>query len=136
MVPSTMSPSLKYLMVSSIAARNASSDPMSLTATLGVEVACVLLVISWWAPDADRNECCALRTQAVNARDLPGRVAATARPGGLTTRRPTSGGRVAATRPHEDTAQSSGYVVLAGWSIGPGYNSATARKTLGSSVGK
>src|SRR5579862_317797 len=44
-VPSTMSPSLKYLMVSSIAARNASSDPMSLTATLGVELACVLLVM-------------------------------------------------------------------------------------------
>src|SRR5580658_1780681 len=46
-VPSTMSPSLKYLMVSSIAARKASSDPMSLTATLGVEVASVLLVIVW-----------------------------------------------------------------------------------------
>src|SRR5579863_4780141 len=50
-----MSPSLKYLMVSSIAARNASSDPMSLTATLGVELACVLLVMSWLAPDADRE---------------------------------------------------------------------------------
>src|SRR6185312_14836749 len=70
--------------------------------------------------------------QAVNARDLPGRVAATARPGGLTARRPTFEGRVAATRPHEDTAQSSGYVVLAGWSIEPGYNSATAPKTLNS----
>src|SRR5246127_5400544 len=132
-VPSTMSPSLKYLMVSSIAARNASSDPMSLIATLGVEVACVLLVMSWWAPDADRNEYCARRTQAVNARDLPSRVAATARPGGLTARRPASEGRVAATGPHEDTAQSSGYVVLAGWSIEPGYNSATAQKTLNSS---
>src|SRR5215831_94675 len=44
-VPSTMSPSLKYLMVSSIAARKASSDPMSLTATLGVGLASVLLVI-------------------------------------------------------------------------------------------
>src|ERR1700745_2129255 len=54
-VPSTMSPSLKYLMVSPIAARNASSDPMSLTATLGVELACVLLVICGWAPDADRE---------------------------------------------------------------------------------
>src|SRR5580700_1904407 len=53
-VPSTMSPSLKYLMVRSIAARNASSDPMSLTATLGVEVACVLLVMCGLAPDADR----------------------------------------------------------------------------------
>src|SRR5487761_1148720 len=138
-VPSTMSPSLKYLMVRSIAARNASSDPMSLTATLGVWVACVLLVMSWWAPDADRNECCAPRTQAVNARDLPGcphesRVAATARPGGLTPRRPASAGREAATRPHEDTAQSSGDVVLAGWSIRPGYNSATAQKTLNSSL--
>jgi hypothetical protein len=43
-----MSPSLKYLMVSSIAARNASSDPMSSTATLGaLEVASMLLVM--WA---------------------------------------------------------------------------------------
>jgi hypothetical protein len=50
-----MSPSLKYLMVSSIAARNASSDPMSLTATLGVELACVLLVMCRLAPDADRE---------------------------------------------------------------------------------
>jgi len=47
-VPSTMSPSLKYLMVSSIAARNASSDPMSSTATLlTLEVASMLLVM--WA---------------------------------------------------------------------------------------
>src|SRR6266571_4195092 len=52
-VPSTMSPSLKYLMVSSIAARKASSDPMSLTATWGVEVASVLLVMWWLAPDTD-----------------------------------------------------------------------------------
>src|SRR3990170_3023765 len=35
MVPSTMSPSLKYLMVASIAARKSSSEPMSLTATWG-----------------------------------------------------------------------------------------------------
>src|SRR5262245_2675585 len=102
-----MSPSLKYLMVSSIAARNASSDPMSLTATLGVWVACVLLGMSWWAPDAGRYEYCARQTQAVNARDLPGQVVARARPGGLTARRPASEGRVAVTRPHEDTAQSS-----------------------------
>src|SRR5262245_51334563 len=47
-VPSTMSPSLKYLMVSSIAARNASSDPRSSMATLGaLEVASMLLVM--WA---------------------------------------------------------------------------------------
>src|SRR5689334_16429700 len=82
-----MSPSLKYLMVWSIAARNASSDPMSLTATLGVWVACVLLVMSWWAPDADRYEYCARQTQAVNARDLPGRsrprhAPAVSQPGG------------------------------------------------------
>src|ERR1044072_9352088 len=46
--PSTMSPALKYLIVSSIAARKASSEPMSLTATCGVvRVASVLLVM--WA---------------------------------------------------------------------------------------
>src|SRR6266496_6370211 len=44
-VPSTMSPSLKYLMVSSSAARKASSDPMSWTATLGVGLASVLLLV-------------------------------------------------------------------------------------------
>src|SRR5580693_5135144 len=49
-VPSTMSPSLKYLIVSSIAARKASCDPMSLTATLGVGLACVLLVMCGLAP--------------------------------------------------------------------------------------
>src|SRR5580700_5190848 len=54
-VPSTMSPSLKYLMVSSMAARKASSEPMSLTATLGVEVASVLLVMCRWTPDTDRD---------------------------------------------------------------------------------
>src|SRR3984957_16562825 len=77
---------------------------------------------------------CTRRPQAVNARDLPGHVAARTRSGGLTARRPASEGRVAATRPHEDTAQSSGYVVLAGWSIEPGYNSATAQKSLDSSL--
>src|SRR5690349_24221476 len=57
-VPSTMSPSLKYLMVSSIAARKASSDPMSLTATCGVlEVASVLLVMCGMAPDTDMRSC-------------------------------------------------------------------------------
>src|ERR1700691_4998345 len=49
-----MSPSLKYLMVSSIAARKSSSDPMSLTATLGVGWTCVLLVMCRLAP-ADRK---------------------------------------------------------------------------------
>src|ERR1700733_15731070 len=89
MVPSTMSPSLKYLMVRSIAARKSSSDPMSLTATLGVEVACVLLVMCGLAPDADRiRDVGALGTNAVApatgklGRDLPDRIAATARPGG------------------------------------------------------
>src|SRR5688572_16254367 len=48
-VPSTISPSLKYLMVSSIAARNASSLPRSSTAIslLALEVASMLLVM--WA---------------------------------------------------------------------------------------
>jgi hypothetical protein len=36
-VPSTMSPSLKYLIVSSMAARKSSMLPMSLTATWGVD---------------------------------------------------------------------------------------------------
>src|SRR5271163_357441 len=35
MVPSTMSPSLKYLIVLSMAARKSSLEPMSLTATCG-----------------------------------------------------------------------------------------------------
>src|SRR6202045_367638 len=74
-VPSTMSPSLKYLMVSSIAARNASSDPMSLTATLGVELACVLLVMCGLAPDADREVLDTLLYRALhndqNSQDLP-----------------------------------------------------------------
>jgi hypothetical protein len=38
MVPSTMSPSLKYLIVLSIAARKSSAEPMSLTATVGIDV--------------------------------------------------------------------------------------------------
>src|SRR5690625_5639429 len=36
-VPETKSPSLKYLMVSSMAARKSSAEPMSLTATCGVD---------------------------------------------------------------------------------------------------
>src|SRR4051812_49011972 len=51
-VPSTMSPSLKYLMVSSIAARNASSEPRSSTVTLlALEVASMLLVMWTVAPN-------------------------------------------------------------------------------------
>src|SRR3954462_1058874 len=56
-VPSTMSPSLKYLMVSSIAARNASSDPRSSMVTLllvALEVASMLLVIWVVAPVGGR----------------------------------------------------------------------------------
>src|SRR5215469_972484 len=100
-----MSPSLKYLMVWSIAARNASSDPMSLTATLGVEVACVLLVMCGLAPDADRiTNIGALRSYAVNGAGLArpglGRLALAADgeaslPCSATDR----------DRPHEDTAQ-------------------------------
>src|ERR1700761_9825976 len=48
-VPSTLSPSLKYLIVLSIAARKSSLEPMSLTATCG-EVTAGLGM--WWvAPD-------------------------------------------------------------------------------------
>jgi hypothetical protein len=62
-------------MVSSIAARNASSDPMSLTATLGVELACVLLVMCGLAPDADREVLDTPQNRAPqndqNSQDLP-----------------------------------------------------------------
>src|ERR1041384_6929669 len=59
MVPSTMSPSLKYLMVASIAARKSASDPRSSTAILvllalgllALEVASMLLVMWAVAPD-------------------------------------------------------------------------------------
>src|ERR1700692_3036107 len=81
-----MSPSLKDLMGSSIAARNASSDPMSLTATLGVEWACVLLVMCGLAPDADRESCGRAGNRAgdQDSQDLPepARGPATARPAG------------------------------------------------------
>src|SRR4051812_39211119 len=51
-VPSTMSPSLKYLMVSSMAARKASSEPRSSTVTLlALEVASMLLVMWTVAPN-------------------------------------------------------------------------------------
>src|ERR1700750_3427730 len=46
MVPSTMSPSLKYLVVSSMAARKSSSEPMSLTATCGASER-VGVIVMW-----------------------------------------------------------------------------------------
>src|SRR6185437_8241449 len=76
-VPSTMSPSLKYLMVSSIAARKSSWDPMLLTATLGVVgwVSVLLVVMCRWAPGTDRG--CGQRHErrlprAARNCDLPG----------------------------------------------------------------
>src|ERR671913_1939702 len=63
MVPSTMSPSLKYLIVRSTAAAKSSAEPMSLTATCGVvDVGGVavgsgrvsVVDVMWWgAPVAD-----------------------------------------------------------------------------------
>src|SRR5919107_129567 len=55
MVPSTMSPSLKYLIVWSMAARKSSSDPMSLTATCGV-VWVGAAVVARRAVDASESE--------------------------------------------------------------------------------
>src|SRR5260370_41487152 len=108
-----MSPSLKYLMVSSIAARNASSDPMSLTATLGVEWACVLLVMCRLAPDADRESYGHAGNRAPqedqDSQDLPEPARAD---------HGTPGGPPARSRDvmsndhdgtHEDTAQRSAY---------------------------
>src|SRR4051794_21893654 len=54
MVPSTMSPSLKYLIVESMAARKSSAEPMSLIATcVGAERvgASVVLAVKGLAPD-------------------------------------------------------------------------------------
>src|SRR5271169_5341982 len=102
-----MSPSLKYLMVSSIAARNASSDPMSLTATLGVELACVLLVMCRLAPDADKEGCRWTRHNRTPPQ----------RPGDE-----LSGDRNGA---HDDIAQRSEYESKAGGSIAAGYNTAS-----------
>src|SRR3712207_4700521 len=52
MTPSTMSPSLKYLIVWSIAARKSSAEPMSLTATWGVLVGRTWVEVMWLvAPD-------------------------------------------------------------------------------------
>src|SRR3977135_1807288 len=113
-VPSTMSPSLKYLMVSSIAARNASSDPMSLTATWGAAWACVLLVMCGLAPDADRESC----GHAGN----PCRVTRfTGQPGHISHDR---GGT------HEDTAQRSAYESKPEGSIEPGYDTASVGPVL------
>src|SRR3954449_12050079 len=55
MVPSTMSPSLKYLMVASIAARKSSSEPMSLTAICGVSGRVEELVMWKLVPRMDRE---------------------------------------------------------------------------------
>src|SRR6266508_3439736 len=49
-VPSTMSPSLKYLMVSSIAARNASSVPKSSSVTFLVLAVLAVLPDAPWRP--------------------------------------------------------------------------------------
>ena len=73
MVPSTMSPSLKYLMVLSMAARKSSAEPMSLTATCG-EVTEGLGM--WWvAPDrlGRRDSCywCDPQQRSQNHRRVP-----------------------------------------------------------------
>src|ERR1700722_11965374 len=69
---------------------------------------------------------------AVNARDLPGRLAATTRPGGqpeVVTQLWESPGRDG---PHEDTAQCSAYEVIAGRSISAGDDSASVSPAHGS----
>src|SRR6185312_12810574 len=88
-VPSTMSPSLKYLMVSSIAARNASSEPRSSMVTLlllALEVASMLLVMwavapvggfAWWTcapadPSSGTTRLSQCRTIAKHAQDVFG----------------------------------------------------------------
>src|SRR4051794_17061650 len=61
MVPSTMSPSLKYLIVWSMAARKSSSDPMSLIATWGlvdVGAVWVSMDIRWTAPGTWSDRAC------------------------------------------------------------------------------
>src|ERR1700743_1150845 len=125
MVPSTMSPSLKYLIVSSIAARNASSDPMSLTATLGVvELACVLLVMCRLAPDADRESCGIRRTLCIPKTMTRGPTGtSTGRP--RHARRPSarSGTQVGARGGRQqDTAQRSAYESRPTRSIESGHN--------------
>src|SRR5215472_6906601 len=68
-VPSTMSPSLKYLMVSSIAARNASSEPMSSTATLAEVEAVSVLLVMWAVAPVDWLSCkgCHTRKPSLHA---------------------------------------------------------------------
>src|ERR1700712_2647594 len=70
MVPSTMSPSLKYLIVSSIAARKSSADPMSLIATCaGARVgASVVLAVKGLAPGKGWSD-----VHATRAGRAPGR---------------------------------------------------------------
>src|SRR3954466_11951038 len=64
--PSTMSPSLKYLMVWSIAARKSSSVPMSLTAIWGVLEGRTWVEVMWSsAPD---GECVGTGTHAAGDR--------------------------------------------------------------------
>src|SRR5260370_14350793 len=89
---------------------------MSLTATLGVELACVLLVMCGLAPDADR-------IGMVRAGNVCSERAGPAWPGydHGTPRRPTIRSPDH-DRPHEDTAQRSAYEVKHVGSIDPGYN--------------
>ena len=62
---------------------------------------------------------------AVNARDLPGRFTATARPGGLPVVVTRLWESPARDGPHEDTAHCSAYEDIAGWSISAGDDSAS-----------
>src|SRR5579871_5279319 len=125
-----MSPSLKYLMVSSIAARNASSDPMSLTATLGVELACVLLVMCGLAPDTDRESCWDA-PHIMHPNDVTRRTyrnqhgPTTARPAAARAVRRRNVGDHDGT--HEDTAQRSGYESTAAEAIETGHNQVSGR---------
>src|SRR5260370_11835851 len=124
-----MSPSLKYLMVSSIAARNASSDPMSLTATLGVEWACVLLVMCGLAPDADRESYGHAGIRAPQEDQDSQALPEPARADHGTPRGPPAPSRDVMSSDHdgthEDTAQRSGYESKPGEAIDPGHNTAS-----------
>src|ERR1039457_419658 len=112
-VPSTMAPSLKYLMVSSIAARKSSSDPMSLTATLGVGWTCVLLVMCRLAP-ADKSGLDALRPSARQAGLQVNWICLA----NLTSNEKPHGRPqlcLATAGLHQNTAQRSGYAVHRQW---------------------